>query len=65
MDLPSFTGEFGGLMAGAFITGVTAGWTACVRFLLTPERDLARRNEHRLEALRGKIESRFWGDKGA
>jgi hypothetical protein len=63
MDLPSFTGEFGGLMAGAFITGVTAGWTACVRFLLTPERDRARQNEERLDAIRGKIESRFWGEK--
>jgi hypothetical protein len=63
MDLPNFTGEFGGLIAGAFITGVTAGWTACVRFLLTPERDRARRNEERLDAIRGKIESRFSGEK--
>ena len=63
MDLPNFTGEFGGLMAGAFITGVTAGWTACVRYLLTPEKERARRNEEKLDSIHEKIANSFWAEK--
>lgn len=36
MNLPSFTGEIGGLLAGAFMTGISIGWGLCVKIRLTP-----------------------------
>ena len=58
--MPDFTGEFGGLMAGAFITGVSLGWTLCTKILLGPERNRASKIEAKLDEMRDKIEAAFW-----
>lgn len=60
MDLPSFTGEFGGLLAGAWIAGFAMGWGCCVKVLLTIEREKAEKLEQRLERINEKIEAKFW-----
>ena len=60
VDLPSFTGEFGGLIATAWIAGSVAGWTACAKIMLGPERERARKMEERLDRIQEKIETHFW-----
>lgn len=34
--MPDFTGQFGGLIAGAAITGFGLGWTWAVKILVKP-----------------------------
>ena len=63
MDLPSFTGEFGGLLATAWITGFGAGWIACAKIRLDPERERAKKMEDRLDRFNEKIEAEFWANK--
>ena len=58
--MPDFSGQFGGLMAGAWIAGVTAGWLACVKMIAGPLKDRAEKLETKLDALTGEIQRRYW-----
>lgn len=58
--MPDFTGQFGGLMAAAWIAGVTAGWLAAVKTIAGPLKDRAEKLETKLDALTGEIQRRYW-----
>lgn len=63
MDISQFTGETGGLIAGAMITGVGIGWTLCLKILTEPAKQRISALETKLEAMNAKIEAAFWANR--
>ena len=60
MNWPDLTGETGGMIAAAFMTGISIGWGLCVRIRVGPLHDRAIKIEAKLDDLLTKIEAHFW-----
>lgn len=60
--MPDFTGEFGGLMAGAAITGFGLGWTLCKKILADPFSIRLARAETKIETVNERMADHFWGE---
>ena len=60
--MPDFTGEFGGLMAGAAITGFGLGWTLCKKILADPLSRRLANAETKIDTVNDRMADHFWSE---
>lgn len=54
-DAAMFSGEFGGMLAFAFMSGVVAGWKVCQNVAVAEYKRREEKAERRIEKLEGKL----------